>query len=75
MGLAMALASESDFAFRTWIVDNSGSMVTKDGHRIVETSRSKFQGQCVTRWEELVETVLYHAELASILRTPTYSNC
>ena len=29
------------------------------------------EGQCVTRWEELRETVLYHAELASILRTPT----
>jgi hypothetical protein len=71
MGLARALASESDFAFRIWIVDNSGSMSTGDGHRIVETSDRKIEGQCVTRWEELRETVLYHAELASILRTPT----
>jgi hypothetical protein len=71
MGLARALASESDFAFRTWIVDNSGSMVTGDGHRIVETSDRRVEGQRVTRWEELRETVLYHAELASILRTPT----
>jgi hypothetical protein len=71
MGLARALASESDFAFRTWIVDNSGSMVTADGHRIVETSDRKIVGQLVTRWEELRETVVYHAELASILQTPT----
>lgn len=71
MGLARALASESDFAFRTWIVDNSGSMVTGDGHRIVETPDRRIEGQRVTRWEELRETVLYHAELASILRTPT----
>jgi hypothetical protein len=71
MGLARALASESNFAFKTWIVDNSGSMVTRDGHRIVETSDRRVEGQRVTRWEELRETVLYHAELASILRTPT----
>jgi hypothetical protein len=71
MGLARALASESDFAFRTWIVDNSGSMVTADGHRIVETSDRKIVGQQVTRWEELRETVVYHAELASILHSPT----
>jgi hypothetical protein len=53
MGLAMALASESDFAFRTWIVDNSGSMVTRDGHRIVRQDQ-KGGRQCVTRWEELM---------------------
>jgi hypothetical protein len=46
-------------------------MVTRDGHRIVATSDRRVEGQCVTRWEELRETVLYHAELASILRTPT----
>jgi hypothetical protein len=71
MGLARALASKSDFAFRTWIVDNSGSMLTGDGHRIVETSDRRVEGQCVTRWEELRETVMYHAELALILQTPT----
>jgi methylase of polypeptide subunit release factors len=73
MGLAMALASESDFAFRTWIIDNSGSMVTRDGHRIVETSDRR--GKAVRDAVEERETVLYHAELASILRTPQYSNC
>jgi hypothetical protein len=71
MGLARALASESDFAFRTWVVDNSRSMSTADGHRIVETSDRKIVGQEVTRWEELQETVVYHAELASILHSPT----
>jgi hypothetical protein len=71
MGLARAVASENGFLFRTWVVDNSGSMVTKDGHRIVVTSDRRVEGQRVTRWEELRETVLYHAELASILRTPT----
>jgi hypothetical protein len=70
-GLAMALASNSEFAWRTWIIDNSGSMLIGDGHRIVETADRRIEGQDVTRWEELQQAVLYHVDLASILMSPT----
>ena len=55
-----------------WIVDNSGSMQTKDGHKITPNSRSgilKFV-EC-SRWKELVETVDYNINLAALLHTPT----
>jgi Mg-chelatase subunit ChlD len=71
-GLAMALDTNSKhFDRRIWIVDNSGSMAYADGHRIVVTSDRKMVAQDVTRWEELQDTVTYHAEMATILQSPT----
>lgn len=74
-GLAAALATNSDaFHHRIWVVDNSGSMVVGDGHRIVQTSDNKISAQPVTRWEEIQDTVVYHAKMAALLRTPTVFN-
>lgn len=42
-------------------------MIVRDGHRIVETSDRRMEGQTVSRWEELQQAVLYHAELAADL--------
>jgi len=58
---------------RIWIVDNSGSMLTNDGTRILETKnndRNVRYVQC-TRWRELQDTVEYHARLAALLKAPT----
>lgn len=81
LGLIRALWINKDaFAQSTWVVDNSGSMQTRDGHRIVTTTptarSSNTSGiplklvEC-SRWTELQQTVEYHAQLASVLRTPT----
>ena len=63
-GLISALVSSSaHFPKRIWIVDNSGSMATEDGHRSVgEGDNTKFVN--CTRWRELGETVSYHASLS-----------
>lgn len=71
-GLARELATNTlAFAYRIWVVDNSGSMQITDGHRIVESSDGKISQQRVSRWEELQDTVMYHAEMAATLESPT----
>jgi hypothetical protein len=73
-GLARSLAENTDaFPLRIWIVDNSGSMNTPDGHRIVETvDRGHVKIAVCTRWEEIRESAIYHIKLASLLRAPTH---
>lgn len=76
-GLVQALQmNKQAFALAFWIIDNSGSMQTRDGHRIVEQSRGasttaalKF-ADC-TRWAEMQQMVDYHATLAALLQAPT----
>jgi len=59
-----------EFPLRVWVVDNSGSMNIKDGHKFELTKNVMNVTRC-SRWEELQETVVYHAELASLLHAPT----
>lgn len=55
-----------------WIVDNSGSMNTPDGKRLLETTQANdIRVVSCTRWEELKETVMYHAQLSALLESPT----
>jgi len=72
-GLIRALqVNKTEFPIRFWVVDNSGSMWTNDGHRMIQSNSSatpKFI-DC-TRWEEIKETVLYHANMAAQLNMPT----
>lgn len=70
-GLAQALyKNKQAFAKSIWIVDNSGSMNTSDGKRIVP-HRGIYKFVDSTRWAEMVETVDYHTQLAALLRAPT----
>jgi Mg-chelatase subunit ChlD len=72
-GLAKTLSETNEaFPLRIWVVDNSGSMRMSDGHKIVETSKSKDVKlvQC-TRWSEIQQTVEYHAQMAHLLQAPT----
>ena len=74
-GLAESLnVNKRAFPLSIWVVDNSGSMATNDGHRIVEqTGRNSNSGslkfvQC-SRWREMQQTVDYHAQMAALLQS------
>jgi hypothetical protein len=59
------------FALRIWVIDNSGSMRKRDGHRIVNNGKSDvFMVDC-SRWEEIRECVEYHIQLADMIDAPT----
>mmetsp|Transcript_19125 Transcript_19125/g.23705 ORF Transcript_19125/g.23705 Transcript_19125/m.23705 type:complete len:445 (-) Transcript_19125:185-1519(-) len=72
-GLINALLINVDkFYQRFWIVDNSGSMQTADGHRFVETEKESDHKMIpCSRWAEIQKTVEYHVEMAGLLRAPT----
>jgi len=72
-GLAHAVRQNSSlYPLRIWVVDNSGSMITGDGKRLVETSkRSKVKLVPCSRWAELQECVVYHANMAALMNAPT----
>jgi hypothetical protein len=72
-GLAEALQlNKRAFPLAMWIVDNSGSMAQRDGHRFVETGKSSNVKvvEC-TRWAEMQQTVDYHIQMAALLSSPT----
>eukprot|EP01041_Mallomonas_annulata_P017714 gene17714-36298_t len=52
------------------IVDNSGSMVTVDGQRMIISGTSKRFVKC-SRWTELTESLKFHVALAEAARAPT----
>lgn len=63
--------SAETFARRFWIVDNSGSMATSDGHILIEGSAGVEGMVSCSRWEELGSSILWHAQMASKLEVPT----
>ena len=70
-GLARALAENAArYDFRFWVLDNSGSMRIGDGHRLVNLDGGKRRSVKCTRWEELQETVQYHAQMAAAMDSP-----
>ena len=72
-GLAASLAQTiRTYPLRIWIVDNSGSMQNTDGHRFIETSSSRdVRVVGCSRWDEIKSCVLYHAQMAMCLESPT----
>jgi hypothetical protein len=74
VGLAQSVRNQSEiFALRLWIVDNSGSMNAADGWKVVATTKRADGVRWVrcTRFAELQECVLYHAQLSALLLAPT----
>jgi hypothetical protein len=55
---------------RFFITDDSGSMLTNDGHRFVGTGDKTKLIRC-TRWSELASTLLFHAELSHVAHAPS----
>jgi hypothetical protein len=75
-GLATALSRKTvAFPLTVWVVDNSGSMSTRDGHRIAVGGKDRSQSAITvvpsTRWSEMQQTVEYHAQLSALIRSPT----
>jgi len=72
-GLTASMIENSDtYCVRYFIIDNSGSMNNADGKKLVENMDGKSHRivQC-TRWEEIGESVNYHATLAGLMAAPT----
>lgn len=72
-GLARLVIQHSkSFALRIWIIDNSGSMNAADGKKLIATKkRTDVRWVTCTRFAELQECVLYHAQLSALLEAPT----
>jgi hypothetical protein len=79
-GLSRAMCLGCDtFPLRIVIVDNSGSMNTPDGQRIVQAdpagewwgNHSSIRRLTCTRWQELGEEVVQMAQMATALRART----
>jgi len=70
-GLAKSLHTNmAIFPKRFWIVDNSFSMSTRDGHRL-EIYNNKVLDRLCTRWDEIRDCVAYHSNISEILQAPT----
>lgn len=59
------------FGSRYWIVDNSGSMATSDGHVLISGHAGVAGMVSCSRWEELGASICWHAEMSSRLHVPT----
>jgi len=59
------------FPLRIWVIDNSGSMGTSDGHKLVRGPAGNEGLQTCSRWGELGDAILWHATLAANLGAPT----
>lgn len=75
LGLPVGLVTEFKrtlevFPSRTWIIDNSGSMATQDGHRLLSYGGNTAEVSS-SRWEELSDTIMWHGSLAAQLGAPT----
>jgi hypothetical protein len=57
---------------RYFICDDSGSMLTNDGHRCVKLqSQNDYKMIKCSRWAELVSSLTFHSNLAEISKSPT----
>lgn len=60
------------FPLRIWVIDNSGSMRSTDGQRIVAgSSKNDLRFERCTRWSEIQQCVPYHAQLSHLMNSPT----
>jgi hypothetical protein len=56
--------------FRFFICDDSGSMATNDGNRLITLAAKTKSVRC-TRWTELTDALRFHAQLARAMNAPT----
>ena len=64
------VASSETFAVRYFIVDNSGSMCTDDGHRVVSSAGRTGMVSC-SRWEEIGCSLSWLSKVANALKAYT----
>lgn len=67
-----AIHSEAKFFKKYFVLDDSGSMQTNDGHILVAGTMPFTQRfvKC-SRWKELIESVKFHAKLADAIQVDT----
>lgn len=72
VGLARTLMRNTEaVAVRVWLIDNSGSLNNTDGHVVVrDLSQNKIRNVACTRWEEVTNTLLWHAEFNAKMGAP-----
>lgn len=72
-GLARTLIKNTDdFPARVWLIDNSASMNSADGHRVVQNWEThKVSNISCTRWEEVTATLMWHANFSVKMQAPT----
>ena len=64
--------ANSNTTLHIWILDNSGSTNQVDGYRMIHIkSLQDVRTVKCTRWEEIMDTALYHAQLATLIKAPT----
>ncbi len=56
---------------RFFICDDSGSMSTEDGHRLIQASSGKQSFIKCTRWAELTSALSFHATIAKAANAPS----
>ena len=56
------LMSCKNFPLRIWVIDNSGSMATGDGHKLVTGPAGREGLEPCSRWGELGDAILWHAK-------------
>lgn len=67
-GMIHALGHQrQSFPLRVWILDNSLYMKVKDAHIL---RGNNFQNVDASRWEELQDTVAYHAQMSATFSLP-----
>lgn len=59
------------YPIRFFICDDSGSMITADGQRVVNTAGNKKRGAQCSRWLELTESLRFHVDLAQAAHAPS----
>lgn len=71
-GLQDALVKScKKIAIRYIITDDSGSMMTNDGHRLIGVGTKNAKMIQCTRWSELTSSLKFHAQLAHAAKAPT----
>lgn len=72
LGLALAMnENKTKFPLRVWVVDNSRSMDKPDGIHVHAKSKGVYKATPCSRWKEMRETVVFHAEMAARIQSPT----
>lgn len=64
------ISSFTVFPIRYFVIDDSGSMNTTDGHRLIQVGGGSSKMVNSTRWGELIDGVRFHAGLAEAAGSP-----
>ncbi len=67
-GLIQSMMQQQGGRKILWLIDNSGSMQTRDAHRTWGNSQSQLQLLDCSRWEEVQDCLYFQMDMAAILQ-------